>query len=150
MRRWKPQLFTTHFSLLTLHPFLSLATTPVSSYDHPPWTACVVTRMLEKGRLAQLVERLVYTENVGSSSLSSPTSLRTYVLRLGEPCEPGRRTLGEGCYAVAHCAKVDGSKKNEVSARNCGGVAQLVRAPACHAGGRGFESRHSRQFLFRH
>ncbi len=29
-----------------------------------------------RGRLAQLVERLVYTEDVGSSSLSSPTSLR--------------------------------------------------------------------------
>ncbi len=28
----------------------------------------------------------------------------------------------------------------------CAGVAQLVRASACHAEGRGFKSRHSRHF----
>jgi hypothetical protein len=31
------------------------------------------TAYMSRGRLAQLVERFVYTEDVGSSSLSSPT-----------------------------------------------------------------------------
>ena len=35
-----------------------------------------------------------------------------------------------------------GSRK-ESDGVGCGGVVQLVRTPACNAGGRGFESRHS-------
>ena len=57
-----------------------------------------------KGRLAQLVEHLVYTEGVKGSSPLLPTKIKS------------------------------------------GGVAQLVRAIACHAIGRGFESLHSRHF----
>ena len=39
-----------------------------------------------EGRLAQLVERLVYTEDVGSSSLSSPTIFRLLqVVRITKP-----------------------------------------------------------------
>ena len=56
-----------------------------------------------KGRLAQLVEHLVYTEGVKGSSPLLPTKMT-----------------------------------------KSGGVAQLVRAIACHAIGRGFESLHSR------
>ena len=57
---------------------------------------------MRAGRLAQLVEHLIYIQRVKGSSPLPPTIL--------------------------------------------GGVAQLVRAIACHAIGRGFESLHSRQF----
>ncbi len=96
------------------------------------------------GRLAQLVERFVYTEDAGSSSLSSPTiSSNITVVYIAEfyfsvLCESRLTGMGECLKSVSH------SDVYSVHVR--GGVAQLVRALACHARGRGFESRHSRHF----
>ena len=45
----------------------------------------------ERGRLAQLVERLLYTQDVGGSSPSSPTSLR------GSAASAGKPNCDEGC-----------------------------------------------------
>src|SRR5690349_12008930 len=59
------------------------------------------------GRLAQLVERLLYTQDVGGSSPSPPTSLRSLrELRLGRPrIYRAVSEASEGCRAVARRAK---------------------------------------------
>ena len=80
---------------------------------------CIIAKVIMNGRLAQLGEHLPYKQRVGGSIPSTSMMARW---RSGLTHQP---------FTLAFTGS------NPV--RVIGAVVQLVRMPACHAGGRGFE-----------
>ncbi len=93
------------------------------------------------GRLAQLVERLVYTEDVGSSSLSPPTIFRLTTIRYAHASDgarfratPGRaceHETGSKAFAIFHLTAIRGAQTSD-GARNrvrCAGFLSAKKRP---------------------
>jgi hypothetical protein len=72
------------------------------------WPTEMLKRPTRIGRLAQLVERFVYTEDVGSSSLSSPTIASEDCLPPRRFCHAaGGRRVGRRFTASGRCGWCD-------------------------------------------
>src|SRR4051812_16726762 len=96
------------------------------------------------GRLAQLVEHRLYTPAVTGSSPVPPTILRSRCAGASDSRPAaGRRTPSAGRGEVT----VTTGRPLHSTVCHRGVVVQLVRTPACPAGGREFEPRRPRHFF---
>ena len=97
--------------------YQSRAPAEIPRWQGPQGRYKLAPLVFSRGVLSSAVERCPYKADVGSSTLSAPTK------KSDDAPRKARRTLSA----------------------KCGAVVQSVRIPACHAGGRGFESRPLRQ-----